>query len=149
MVPLPIIGANPTTGFVRVFARFYATLGDRLQPPCPRRWVYPYTTNRQFVSGRATVFFENDRYVMLSDIRFALNSQPTYGLGTNPEYAYKTSPEMMAISVMICLKKCPEGNDRINQIRFYNTLFKRIEETRFLSGLATTLTTCTDSGQCE
>lgn len=139
MVPLPIIGANPTTGFIAGFSPgFYATLGDPATTSMSSALGYIlYTTNRQFfVSGRATVFFDNDRYVMLSDIRFALNSQPTYGLGTNPEYAYKTSPGDDGNISDDMFEKVPRREMiEFNQIRFYNTLFKRIEETRFFVGV--------------
>lgn len=139
MVPLPILGLNPTTGFVAGFSPgFYYTLGDPATTSMSSALGYIlYTTNNQFfISLRATTFLKDDSYMVVNDVRFALNSQPTYGLGTNPEFWEKDvvggDDEVSDNPYDKVPRQEMMGFDHM---RFYTTVFKRVADSRFFYGL--------------
>jgi hypothetical protein len=139
MVPLPIIGANPTTGLVVGFSPgFYWTMGRPETTSLSSALGYIlYTTNNQFfISIRATTFLKDDRYMLLSDFRFALNSQPTYGLGTNPEFANSTTVGGDG-NVKDDLYDPVQRQEMLgfDHVRVYQTVFRRVDESRFFLGL--------------
>lgn len=139
MVPLPILGANPTTGFIVGFSPgFYWTMGAPKTTSMSSALGYIlYTTNQQFfISLRSSTFLKDDRYFMLTDARFALNSQPTYGLGSNPEFTYYTTVGGDDEVSDNPYNKVPRKEMiAFNHIRLYNTLFKRFGDSRFFAGV--------------
>lgn len=138
MVPLPILGANPTTGFILGFSPgFYWTMGNPKTTSMSSALAYIlYTTNQQFfISLRSSTFLKDDSYFMLTDARFALNSQPTFGLGSNPEFTnYTTVGGDKEVSDNPYNKVPRQEMIAFSHIRFYNTFFKRVGESRFFAG---------------
>lgn len=139
IIPMPVIAANPTTGLVYGVAPGF-------------NWVYgnPETTsmtsflgtflytqkNQLFLQVRGNMFLEDDRWLMMTDLRFNLNSQPTYGLSTDASYAYHTVIGEDG-EVSDDLVKGPPENEMMgfDHFRFYQTALRRYADTRFFYGV--------------
>jgi Omp85 superfamily domain len=139
IIPLPVIAANPTTGFMfGVAPGFNWKMGDPKNTSMSTALgLAIYTTNKQlFTSMRANVFLSEDKWNLLSDIRFALNSQPTYGLGTKIELASQTIVGDDGEVSDDPYNKVPRQEMMaFTQFRFYQTVLRRHQDTRFFYGL--------------
>lgn len=138
IVPLPVIGANPTTGFsAGVSPGFYWNAGDPATTTMSSAvGAAVYTANKQlFLNLRGTAFLPGDRWLAVADVRFALNAQPTYGLGTAPEYSDNTL-------VGGDSEVSDNPYDRVprqemlgfNNLRVHGTLYRRVADTRLFLG---------------
>lgn len=138
IVPLPIIGANPTSGWmfgVAPSATWY--LGDKKNTSISSALgSVIYTTNKQLITtAKANTYFSGDSWNMLTDIRFFISSQPTYGLGTGPQ---SVKPIAMSDAEFNGSPYAPLKTSQMMEfsfLRLYNTLMKRYKETRFYGGL--------------
>lgn len=139
IIPTPIIGSSPTTGFLFGLASgAYWTMGDsnELTSPSSALGSLIYTSKKQTLfTAKANTFLAGDRWNMLTDIRYFITSQPAYGLGTGPQSAkpvgtgyadYSDNPYQPIESSQLM---------EFNFFRFHNTLMKRYQNTRFFAGI--------------
>lgn len=137
-IPLPVIAATPTTGWMfGVAPGAYWRLGDPSNTSLSNALgTVIYTTKKQvLITAKANTFFEGDRWNMQTDFRYFITSQPTYGLGTGPQSAkpigtgsadYSDNPfQPIETSQMM----------EFNFLRFHNTIMKRHGDSRFFYGL--------------
>lgn len=138
IIPLPVIGASPTTGFLFGIAPgAYWTMGDPSNTSLSSALGSAvYTTNKQILfTAKANTFFAGDRWNMLTDIRYFITSQPTYGLGTGPQSAkpvgtgfadYTDNPYQPISDAQMM---------EFDYFRFHNTVSKRYKDSRFFTGI--------------
>lgn len=139
IIPMPVIAANPTTGLVFGLAPgFNWTNGDPSNTSMTSfLGTFLYTTKNQlFLQIRGNMFTDNDRWLMMTDIRFNLNSQPTYGLGTNPRYSNNVVDGPYP-PVSDDLENGPETNEMMyfDHFRLYQTFLRRHRDSRLFYGL--------------
>ena len=88
IVPLPIIGANPTVGIlygvaVSANAMFGEHTNTRMSTSVG---TVNYSTNKQLLTFfKTNIYTPQDEWILLGDWRFFDSSQPTFGLGTGPD----------------------------------------------------------------
>jgi len=90
IIPLPIIGVNPTVGVLfGVALSANALLGDyETTHMSTSVSTVNYSTNNQLLAFiKTNVYTPNDKYILLGDWRYFDSSQPTFGLGTGPQSA--------------------------------------------------------------
>jgi len=90
IIPLPIIGANPTVGVLfGVALSATAMLGEyETTHMSTSVSTVNYSTNNQLLAFiKTNIYTPNDRWVLLGDWRYFDSSQPTFGLGTGPQSA--------------------------------------------------------------
>jgi hypothetical protein len=139
IIPTPIIGSSPTTGFLfGVASGAYWTMGDSTLATSPSSALGSliYTSKKQTLfTAKANTFLANDSWNMLTDIRYFITSQPTYGLGTGPQSA---KPAGTGFADYTDDPYQPIENSQLmefNFFRFHNTLMKRYQNTRFFAGI--------------
>jgi hypothetical protein len=138
-IPLPVIAANPTNGWMFGVAPGASwMLGDAKNTSISSGLgTVIYTTKKQWIiTAKMNTFFSGDRYYLISDMRYFITSQPTYGLGTGPQSAkpvdygfagdFTDNPYHPVNS---------EQMMEFNYVRFHQTLFKRYADSRFFYGL--------------
>lgn len=139
IIPMPVIAANPTTGFIfGVAPGFNWVNGDKETTSMSSVLAgFLYTTKRQlFTSVRGSIFLKDDSWMLLTDVRFNLNSQPTYGLGTDPRFSNQVIDGDYP-PVSDDLADGPPENEMMyfNHFRFYQTALKKHADSRFFYGL--------------
>lgn len=138
-IPLPIVAANPTTGFVFGVAPGVTWVNGDPATTSLTSFLgnILYTANQQLLLGiRGNTFLSEDRWALTTDIRFLLNSQPTYGLSTNPNNFNNTvvgGGEEVSDDIV-------NGPDRSEMIgfdyfRLHQIVMRRHGDTRFFYGL--------------
>jgi hypothetical protein len=137
-IPLPVIGANPTTGLMFGLAPgAYWLLGDPSYTSLSSALgSVIYTTNKQLLlTAKATTFMKGDKWNMITDIRYFITSQPTYGLGTGPQSAkpvgtgfadYTDNPYQTIETAQMM---------EFNFFRLHNSILKRIKNSRYFTGV--------------
>lgn len=139
IIPMPVIAANPTTGFIFGVAPGFNWVNGNKETTSMSSVLagFLYTTKRQlFTSVRGSIFLKDDSWMLLTDVRFNLNSQPTYGLGTDPRFSNQVIDGDYP-PVSDDLADGPPENEMMyfNHFRFYQTALKRHADTRFFYGL--------------
>jgi outer membrane protein assembly factor BamA len=138
LIPLPVLGANPTFGWVFGVAPSASWfMGDPENTSLSSALgAIMYTTNKQLMfSVRGTTFFNKDAWNMQTDVRYFITSQPTYGLGTGPQSAKPISNGSLSLSDDPYVPISTSQMLEFDFIRIHNTLMKNIEGTRFYAGL--------------
>ncbi len=138
LVPLPIIGANPTNGWlfgVAPAATWY--MGDTGNTSLSSMLgSVIYTTNEQLITtAKANTYFAGDRWNMLTDIRFFVSSQPTYGLGTGPQSAKPIAQGDLELNDNPYTPIETSQMMAFSFFRLHNTLMKRYQDSRFYAGV--------------
>lgn len=88
IVPLPIVGVNPTVGVLYgVAVSASAMLGDhRTTRMSTSLGTVNYSTNKQLLTFiKTNIYTSDDKWILLGDWRYFDSSQPTFGLGTGPD----------------------------------------------------------------
>lgn len=138
IIPLPVIGASPTTGFLFGIAPgAYWTMGDPDNTSLSSALGSAvYTAKKQILfTAKANTFFAGDKWNMLTDIRYFITSQPTYGLGTGPQSA-KPVGTGFADYTDNPYQPIPDAQMmEFDYFRFHNTVSKRYKDTRFFAGI--------------
>jgi hypothetical protein len=137
-IPLPVIGANPTSGFMIGLAPGATWfMGDPKNTSLSSALgTLIYTSKKQWIiTLKATTFLKGDKWNLLTDIRYFITSQPTYGLGTGPQSGkplangfadYSNNPYNPVSSAQMMA---------FNYLRFYQTVMRRYKDSRFFGGL--------------
>jgi hypothetical protein len=131
LVPLPAIASNPANGWLFGVA-----------PSATWRMGNPekthlsnlvgnllYTTKKQLlISSRSNIFLADDSWILVGDWRFFITSQPTFGLGSSTPNLPKENPNQPGVW---------QGEQQMdyNWIRFYETVLKRISDSKFYLGI--------------
>jgi outer membrane protein assembly factor BamA len=137
IIPLPVIAANPTNGWMFGVAPGATwMMGDPSTTSISSLLgTVIYTTNKQWIiTLKANTFLKDDQYNLLTDMRYFITSQPTYGLGTGPQSAKPIN----GAGDFTDNPYNPIGTEQMmefNYLRFHQTLLKRHEDTRFFYGL--------------
>jgi len=137
-VPLPVIAANPASGWMFGVAPSASWLMGSKETTHRSSMVSTiiYTTKKQFLFFiKSNVFTKGDQWNLLGDWRFFSTSQPTYGLGTGPQSARLASSGFEYDD-----GKLSDGIDgaqmmEFNYLRFHETALRKIGDTRFFAGL--------------
>jgi outer membrane protein assembly factor BamA len=139
MVFLPVVAANPTVGVLfGVLPGFNWNMGTKEDTRASTALVgIYYTTNNQlFTSVRANAFSKGSKWNLLADVRFNLNSQPTYGLSTSINNSSSTAVDGdYEVSDSPYDKVPRQEMMAFTNLRFYQTLQKRHNETNLFYGL--------------
>ena len=137
IIPLPIIGANPTVGVLfGVALSANAMLGD---PKTTRMSTsvstINYSTNNQLLMFiKTNVYTPDDKWILLGDWRYFDSSQPTFGLGTGPQSAKLVSEGYEYEDGMFTEPITTSQMLEFNYIKFSEIFLKRIKE-YFYAGL--------------
>lgn len=137
-LPLPAIAATPTTGWmIGVAPGAYWTLGNiNKTSPSSALGSLIFTQKKQtLITAKATTFFNEDNWNMLTDIRYFISSQPTYGLGTGPQSAKPVGNGGVEFSDQPFQSIPGAQMMEFNYFRFHNTLLKRHADSRFFYGI--------------
>jgi hypothetical protein len=131
IVPLPAIGSNPANGWLfglAPSATWY--MGDPATTKISN-FVgnFLYTTKKQWIfSSRSNIFSNENKLIFIGDWRYFVTSQFTYGLGSLAPNDLELNPS--------------DGNTLwgkqgmdFSLIRFYETILKRIGDSKFYLGL--------------
>ncbi|MFN3999307.1 BamA/TamA family outer membrane protein [Algoriphagus sp.] len=131
IVPLPAIGSNPANGWLfglAPSATWY--MGDPTTTKISN-FVgnFLYTTKKQWIfSSRSNIFSNNNKLIFIGDWRYFVTSQFTYGLGSNSPNELELNPSQGNVLWG------KQGMD-FRLIRFYETILKRIGDSKFYLGL--------------
>jgi outer membrane protein assembly factor BamA len=126
---MPIISANPTTGWIFGVSPSFNWLNGRAETTTMSTalaMVLFTTENQFFTSIRSNAFLKDDSWALLADIRYNINNQPTFGLGSG-----------IATLTPSGVPPAVPKEERIffKQYRFYGTALKKLSGTRFFYGL--------------
>ncbi|MEY2922592.1 MAG: hypothetical protein RL108_1218, partial [Bacteroidota bacterium] len=139
IIPMPVLAANPTTGLIYGIAPGITWTNGSSENTSMSNFLGTllYTSKKQlFFQVRGNTFLKGDSWILTTDIRYNLNSQPTYGLGSDPVFSDHTIVGSSQ-NVSDDLFNGPKENEMMsfNHFRFYQTILKRHEKTRFFYGL--------------
>lgn len=139
IIPMPVIAANPTTGMIFGVAPGVSWFNGDPKNTSMTNFLatFLYTSNKQlFIQMRGSVFFSEDKWISTTDLRYNLNSQPTYGLSTKKQSANNTEIGFEN-KVSDDLFDGPPLSEMMefDHFRFYQTVLKRHEQSRFFYGL--------------
>jgi hypothetical protein len=131
IVPLPAIGSNPANGWMfglAPSATWY--MGDPATTKISN-FVgnFLYTTKKQWIfSSRSNIFSNDNKLIFIGDWRYFVTSQFTYGLGSN-------TPNDLEINSSQGNVLWGKQGMNFRLIRFYETILKRIGDSKFYLGL--------------
>lgn len=131
IVPLPAIGSNPANGWLfglAPSATWY--MGDPATTKISN-FVgnFLYTTKKQWIfSSRSNIFSNENKLIFIGDWRYFVTSQFTYGLGSSAPNELQENPSQPQTYWG------KQGMD-FRLIRFYETILKRIGESKFYLGV--------------
>lgn len=138
IILVPTGGLSPTTGFsYGIGFGAYWMLGNPSNTSISRaQGSVAYTTRNQLlVTVRGSTFFSGDNFNLLTDFRYYATSQPTYGLGTGRQ---SSKPIGTGFADYTDNPYKPIESSQMmgfNLFRFYNTLLKRYQDSRFFVGV--------------
>lgn len=131
MVPLPAIGSNPANGWLfglAPSASWY--MGDPADTKLSN-FVgnFLYTTKKQWIfSSRSNIFLDQNKWILVGDWRYFITSIPTYGLGSTTPNEWEENPNQSGVF-------WGEQQMDFNLIRFYETILRRIGDSKFYLGM--------------
>jgi outer membrane protein assembly factor BamA len=137
-IPLPVIGSNPSYGWlfgVAPSASWF--MGDEKNTSISSALASViYTTNHQLmITAKGSTFFAGDKWNMLTDVRYFITSQPTYGLGTGPQSAKPIANGFIGYTDNPYNPISTSQMMEFNYLRIHNTLLMRFNESRFYAGI--------------
>jgi len=131
IVPLPAIGSNPANGWLFGVAPSATwRMGDPKTTHLSNLvGNFLYTTKRQWIfSSRSNVFLNEDKWILVGDWRYFITSQPTFGLGSSTPNDPIENPNQQGVY-------WGEQQMDFSWIRFYETVLKRIGDSKFYLGV--------------
>lgn len=140
IVPMPVIAANPTTGFMFGVAPGVTFINGNPEITSISSFLgsFIYTTKNQLLTSiRGSLFSDGDEWVYTTDVRFNINSQPTYGLSTQTQSTDNTVINMPNDEDIDNLLDGPTEAEMMgfNHFRLYQTVMKRHKTSRFFYGV--------------
>lgn len=138
IIPLPVLGTSPSTGFLfgGAFGAYW-NMGDAATTSLSSALgnVFYTLKNQVLCTTKATTYFNNDKWYLLTDLRYFITSQPTYGLGTGPQSAKPVGTGFDGFTDNPYQPIPDEQLMYFDYFRVHNTLMKRYGQTRFFWGL--------------
>ena len=141
LVPMPVIGLSPTSGFIigaAASCTFKADKADASGTSMSNFLANALLTtrNQKIFQIRGTTFFKNDDWVLPTDLRFNANKQPTYGLGTRQRYIETTYLNQTTRVSDNIINAPPEKEMmQFNHARLYQTALRRYKDSRLFVGM--------------
>lgn len=131
IVPLPAIGSNPANGWLfglAPSATWY--MGDPKTTKMSNLvGNFLYTTKKQWIfSSRSNIFSDENKLIFIGDWRYFVTSQFTYGLGSS-------TPNDLEINFSQGRPIQGKQGMDFSLVRFYETILKRIGDSKFYIGL--------------
>lgn len=131
LVPLPAVASNPANGWLFGIAPSATwRMGDPEKTHLSNLvGNLLYTTKKQWlISSRSNIFLADDSWILVGDWRFFITSQPTFGLGS-------TTPNTPEENLNQPGVWWGEQQMDYNWVRFYETVLKRISNSKFYLGI--------------
>lgn len=131
IVPLPAIGSNPANGWLFGLAPSATWYMGEPETTKISNFVgnFLYTTKKQWIfSSRSNIFSNENKLIFIGDWRYFVTSQFTYGLGSKAPNELEFNPNQGGALWG------KQGMD-FSLIRFYETILKRIGDSKFYLGL--------------
>jgi hypothetical protein len=130
-VPLPAVGSNPANGWLfglAPSATWY--MGNPMDTKMSNVvGNFLYTTKKQWIfSSRSNIFLDKNKWILVGDWRYFITSQPTFGLGSSAPNVPEEDPNRTGVW---------RGEQQMdfNLIRFYETVLRRIGDSKFYLGM--------------
>ena len=137
-IPLPVIAANPTSGFMFGLAPgatwFMGPPSNTSLSSALGTVIYT-TKNQLIITLKANTFMKGDKWNLLTDIRYFITSQPTYGLGTGPQSAKPVANGFADFSSNPYTPIPSSQMMAFNYLRVHKTVMRRYKDSRFFGGL--------------
>ncbi len=135
--PVPVIGANPAFGFIYgVGASVSGFLGEPETTKISNALLgAAHTTKKQtIITLKSTIYGEDNKYMLLGDVRYLNSSQPTWGLGTGPQSARLADNDFGFDDGSI------DGTSEVDMMtftffRFYQTYLRQLKDSPFYAGV--------------
>ncbi|EAZ79753.1 BamA/TamA family outer membrane protein [Algoriphagus machipongonensis] len=130
LIPLPAIGSNPANGWLFGLAPSATWRMGTKETTHLSNLVgnFLYTTKKQWIfSSRSNVFLSEDKWVLVGDWRYFITSQPTFGLGASSPNVPEENPNQSGVY-------WGEQQMDYTWFRFYETVLKRISDSKFYIG---------------
>ncbi|WP_186757722.1 BamA/TamA family outer membrane protein [Echinicola salinicaeni] len=135
---LPVLASNPANGFMIGVAPSSNWLMGPIETTSYSSALGSliYTTKKQFLfTLKGSVYFKDNKSILMQDVRYFKTSQPTFGLGTGDGsstlasngFEYEDGNYSKGIDEAQMMK--------FNFFRLYETYFKRINDNGFYLGL--------------
>ncbi|SFT39008.1 Surface antigen [Algoriphagus locisalis] len=131
LVPLPAIASNPANGWLFGIAPSATWRMGEAESTHLSNLVgnLLYTTKKQWlISSRSNIFLADDSWILVGDWRFFITSQPTFGLGSSSPNEPMENPNQPGVW-------WGEQQMDYNWVRFYETVLKRISDSKFYLGI--------------
>jgi hypothetical protein len=130
-VPLPAVGSNPANGWMFGLAPsatwYMGNPADTKMSNLVGNFLY--TTKKQWIfSSRSNIFLDKNKWILVGDWRYFITSQPTFGLGSSAPNLPEEDPSRPGVW---------RGEQQMdfNLIRFYETVLRRIGDSKFYLGM--------------
>lgn len=130
-VPLPAIGSNPANGWLFGLAPSATWYMGNPANTKLSNFVgnFLYTTKKQWIfSSRSNIFLDENKWILVGDWRYFITSQPTYGLGSSTPNEWSENPNQSGVL-------WGEQQMDFNLVRFYETVLRRIGDSKFYLGI--------------
>jgi hypothetical protein len=130
-VPLPAIGSNPANGWLFGLAPSATWYMGNPKNTKLSNFVgnFLYTTKKQWIfSSRSNIFLDENKWILVGDWRYFITSIPTYGLGSSTPNDWAENPNQPGVL-------WGEQQMDFNLIRFYETVLRRIGDSKFYLGM--------------
>lgn len=137
IIPVPVVGASPTTGFLFGGAvSGYWMTGNVPQTSLSNATAAVlYTANAQLMATiKSTTFFVGDKLYMITDLRYLNTSAPTYGLGTGPQSAKPVGTGFADYTDDLFARIEEAQMMEFNHVRVHNSIMARIQNKRLFIG---------------
>jgi len=137
IIPLPIIGANPTVGVLfGVALSANALLGDyETTHMSTSVSTINYSTNNQLMMFiKTNIYTPDDKWILLGDWRYFDSSQPTFGLGTGPQSAKLVGDSYEYEDGMFTKAITTDQMLEFNYVKFSEIVLKKIKKS-FYAGI--------------
>ena len=137
IIPLPIVGANPTVGVLfGVALSANAMLGDyETTHMSTSVSTINYSTNNQLLMFvKTNIYTPDDKWILLGDWRYFDSSQPTFGLGTGPQSTKLVSNSYEYIDGMFTKGITTDQMLEFNYIKLSEIVLKKVKKS-FYAGI--------------
>lgn len=136
---MPVLASSPANGFmIGVAPAMNWQMGNKPNSTSFSSLLGSviYTTKKQFLlTLKGTVFFEDNKNILMQDLRFFKTSQPTFGLGTGPSSAKLVSNGFQFDDGSLSNGIKEAQMMKFDFFRLHETFFKRINDTKLYIGL--------------
>lgn len=136
---MPVLASSPANGFMfGVAPAMNWKMGNK-----PETTSYSsllgsviYTSKKQFLfTLKGSIFSEDNKYILMQDLRYFSTSQPTFGLGTGPNSAKLVSNGFQFDDGSLSNGIKDAQMMKFDFFRLHETLFKKLKDSKIFVGL--------------